>query len=144
MAAIAGLLPDTDAGREAAVPRPAGCSRSSAAAAGEKLAYVRMFDGELRVRQRIDAAGGPGRQGRGTGGPRAGSWVRADVLAAGQIGRVSGLAAVRVGDGFGAAARAEPHHFPPPTLEASVAALRPGAGPGAACRPGRSWPTRTR
>jgi ribosomal protection tetracycline resistance protein len=42
---------------------------------------------------------------------------------------VLGLAAVRVGDGFGSAARAEAHHFPPPTLEASVSAAVPDQEP---------------
>jgi ribosomal protection tetracycline resistance protein len=61
---------------------------------------------------------------------RAGSWVRADEVTAGQIGRLHGLVGVRVGDGFGAAATAEEHRFPPPTLEASVRAVRADQGPG--------------
>ena len=88
-----------------------------------------MFDGALRVRQRIDLPDGRVGKVAGLAVHSAGAWGRVDRLVAGQVGRVAGLAAVRVGDGFGAAARAEPHHFPPPTLEASVHALDPAQGP---------------
>jgi ribosomal protection tetracycline resistance protein len=58
-----------------------------------------------------------------------GHWIRADTVAAGQIGRLHGLREVRVGDGFGAGVSAEEHHFAPPTLEASVTAVRRDQGP---------------
>ncbi|MGH3347052.1 MAG: GTP-binding protein [Nocardioides sp.] len=127
MAAIAGLLPGSvpDAGG----PASGRVFKVERGGAAEKLAYVRMFDGELRVRQRIALPEGRAGKVGGLAVHDAGSWVRVDRLVAGQVGRVSGLAAVRVGDGFGAAVRAEPHHFPPPTLEASVAALDPAQGP---------------
>ena len=129
MAAIAGLLPDATPGPEVGGPASGRVFKVERGDAAEKLAYVRMFDGELRVRQRIELPQGRSGKVGGLAVHDAGSWVRVDRLAAGQVGRVSGLAAVRVGDGFGAAARAEPHHFPPPTLEASVAALDSARGP---------------
>jgi ribosomal protection tetracycline resistance protein len=58
-----------------------------------------------------------------------GTWVRADAVAAGQIGRLHGLSTVRVGDGLGAGASAAEHHFAPPTLEASVTAVDRDQGP---------------
>jgi ribosomal protection tetracycline resistance protein len=98
-------------------------------AAGEKVAYVRMFCGSLGVRAHLRF--GAGRGGKVTGVQLfdGGHWVRAERVCAGQIGRLSGLTEVRVGDGFGDEARAEEHHFAPPTLEASVTAVRPEQGP---------------
>ena len=50
---------------------------------------------------------------------------------AGQIARLHGLAGVRVGDAFGGPSDPVDHHFPPPTLEASVTAVPPRARAGA-------------
>ncbi len=127
VAGIADLVPD--AGTVADGPASGRVFKVERGVAGEKLAYVRMFDGALRVRQRIDLPDGRVGKVSGLAVHSAGAWGRVDRLVAGQVGRVAGLAAVRVGDGFGAAARAEPHHFPPPTLEASVHALDPARGP---------------
>ena len=97
--------------------------------AGDKVAYLRMFAGSIGVRQRLDLPGG--RLGKVAGIQlfEAGRWVRATALGAGQIGRVTGLAAVRVGDVFGERSEADDHHFAPPTLEAAVTAVRPEQGP---------------
>jgi ribosomal protection tetracycline resistance protein len=98
-------------------------------AAGEKVAYVRMFSGSLRARQRLDLTGD--RSGKVTGIQvfHDGQWVRSAEARSGQVARLLGLGAVRVGDGFGSSARAEEHHFPPPTLEASVEACDPAQRP---------------
>ena len=96
--------------------------------AGEKITYVRMFSGSLGVRTRLDLP--QGRSGK-VSGLRLfdhGRWVRTDTLAAGQIGRLTGLSQARVGDGFGDRLIEEPH-FAPPSLEASVSAVRPEQGP---------------
>ena len=98
-------------------------------AAGEKVAYVRMFSGALRARQRLDLTGGRSGKVSGIEVFRDGRWVRAAEARSGQVARLLGLGAVRVGDGFGASARAEAHHFPPPTLEASVEACDPAQRP---------------
>ena len=127
MAGIADLLPvpepvpgATAAGRVFKVER---------GTAGEKVAYVRMFAGSVRVRQRLDLP--EGRVGKVSGVQlfEAGRWARADAVGAGQIARLHGLAGVRVGDGFGGSWGAADHHFPPPTLEASVTAVPPDEGP---------------
>ena len=70
-------------------------------AAGEKVAYVRMFTGSVSLRQRLDLP--DGRLGKVAGIQlfEAGRWTRADVVGAGQIARLHGLAEVRVGDAFG-------------------------------------------
>jgi ribosomal protection tetracycline resistance protein len=94
--------------------------------AGEKVAYVRMFDGHLRVRDHP------------TGGRdritaihmlENGVWVRRDTVAAGQIATLRGLAGVRVGDVLGTPTGKEAgHHFAPPMLEALAVPQRPGDG----------------
>lgn len=98
-------------------------------AGGEKVAYVRMVTGAVAPRQHVPLP--DGRSGKVSGVQLfdGGQRVRAGAVAAGQIGRLYGLRAVRVGDAFGAAAGEAEHQFPPPTLEASVSAVRPEQGP---------------
>jgi ribosomal protection tetracycline resistance protein len=88
-----------------------------------------MFTGAVRVRQRVDLPGGRAGKVSGVQLFEGGDWVRADAVAAGQVGRLHGLAEVQVGDGFGAAAADAAYHFAPPTLEASVTAVRRERGP---------------
>ncbi len=97
-------------------------------AAAQKVAYVRMFSGSLGVRTRLDLTGG--RHGKIAGLQLFdhGRWVRAPAVGAGQIARLTGLAQVRVGDGFGSS-QIEERQFASPTLEASVVAVRPEQGP---------------
>ncbi|MEV0398364.1 translation factor GTPase family protein [Polymorphospora rubra] len=113
MAGLTGLLP-TASGRRCR-PLRARIFKVERGAAGEKVAYVRMFDGELRVRDHP------------TGGRDRitaihmldnGVWVRRDTVAAGQIAALRGLAGVRVGDALGEDATQLDHHFAPPMLEA--------------------------
>ncbi|MCK2220058.1 TetM/TetW/TetO/TetS family tetracycline resistance ribosomal protection protein [Actinomadura sp. ATCC 31491] len=112
--------------------------------AGEKVAYARLYSGTLRVRDRLRLPGGgearvtaidlpnagdtpknparrDGRQGREDRDGRDGR-----VVAAGQIARLRGLDAVRIGDPLG---EPPPHaaegHFAPPTLETVVLPARP-------------------
>src|SRR5215203_2144678 len=93
---------------------------------GEKIAYVRMFSGTVRVRDilRFDRD----EEGKVTGvsvfgrGPA----VERTSVAAGQIGRLWGLGEVRIGDAFGEPRTIpERHHFAPPTLETVVIPSRP-------------------
>ncbi len=96
--------------------------------AGEKIAYLRLFQGRLGLRDRVSFAGGPPEKVVEVAGYRAGAWVRTDSVGAGGIARVRGPARVRVGDSAGAGATEDAHHFPPPTLEAVVAARNPRQG----------------
>ncbi|TYK50554.1 elongation factor G [Actinomadura decatromicini] len=91
------------------------------AASGERVAWLRLFSGELRPRERVAFAAGRG--GRITGLDVAGA-PGDDVLTAGNIARVRGLAGVRVGDRIGPPGRDVPP-FPPPSLETIVRARRP-------------------
>jgi ribosomal protection tetracycline resistance protein len=95
--------------------------------AGERVAYVRLFAGTLRPRQRVRV--GLGEEAKPTsirvfappGAPRR------DVLTAGEMATVRGLGAVRVGDAVGEAppGHGEATRFPRPALEAVVFARRP-------------------
>ena len=97
--------------------------------AGEKLAYVRMFSGEVRARERLRLPGDDG-EAKVTAisvFERGGAVPRASV-AAGQIGRLRGLESVSIGDAIGRppARAAQRGAFAPPTLETVVVAHRPG------------------
>jgi ribosomal protection tetracycline resistance protein len=89
--------------------------------AGEKIAYVRMFSGTVRVRDRLHF--GRNNEGKVTAisvfdrGPA----VRRASVAAGQIGKLWGLGDIKIGDAIGIArTTAEQHYFAPPTLETVV------------------------
>jgi ribosomal protection tetracycline resistance protein len=89
---------------------------------GEKLAYVRLFSGSLHVRDRLELRG---RRERVTGievFTAAGVVARSSVVA-GEIGRLSGLVGVRIGDAVGVPpAGPVARQFAPPTLETVVVA----------------------
>jgi ribosomal protection tetracycline resistance protein len=94
--------------------------------AGEKVAYLRMFSGTIRVRDRLRF----GRDGEGKVTAVAvferGSARRRGSVGAGQIGKLWGLGDVRIGDPVGTppATGAERHQFAPPTLETVVVPRR--------------------
>jgi ribosomal protection tetracycline resistance protein len=134
--AIAGLLPTAGGDVDGPMPGPASgpmpgpmsgtVFKVERGPAREKVAYVRMFSGQLRVRDRLDA-GDPRRDGHG--GPKVtaisvfdhGGPVRRDAVRAGEIGQLRGLAEVRIGDVIGVPRPgAAAHHFAPPTLETVV------------------------
>jgi ribosomal protection tetracycline resistance protein len=99
--------------------------------AGEKVAYLRMFDGTIGVRERVELDGHPQKVTaikvfqRGTA-------VRAAEVGPGRIATVWGLDLARVGDVIGPA-RADgsnqegrvARHFSPPTLETVVRPVDP-------------------
>jgi ribosomal protection tetracycline resistance protein len=96
--------------------------------AGEKIAFVRMFDGTLRIRDRVET-GRTGRKAKVTaisvfdGGPA----VPRGQIAAGQIGKLWGLPEIKIGDTVGvppSGQRAD--FFDPPTLETAVVPIGRG------------------
>ena len=133
----------------AATRRPtsrAACSRSSAPPSGERVAYVRLFAGTLRPRQRVRVGGGEEAKPTSIKVFAPAGAPRRDALAAGEMATVRGLGAVRVGDAIGE---------PPPGRRGDGALPAAGARGGrvpapagrrrAACaRPSRSSPSRTR
>ncbi|MFC4858589.1 GTP-binding protein [Actinophytocola glycyrrhizae] len=116
MAALTTLLP---ARGEADGPLSGTVFKVERGPAGEKVSYIRMYSGTLRVRDRLDA-------GKVTA-IREVSRGAAEV-SGGQIAKVWGLD-VRIGDTIGEAPRATGHRFAPPTLETVVTPVhRRGAG----------------
>ena len=96
------------------------------ASAGERIAYVRMFSGTLRVRDRPRF--GRDEEGKVTGVSvfERGSAVQRMSVAAGQIGKLRGLGDIRIGDAIGdSGTTPERHYFAPPTLETVVVPRRP-------------------
>ncbi len=93
---------------------------------GEKIAYVRMFSGTVRVRDRLQFGRGGEGKATATGVFDGGSAVRQDSVGAGQIGKLWGLGDIRIGDAVGMprAAPSERHYFAPPTLETVVVPRR--------------------
>jgi ribosomal protection tetracycline resistance protein len=107
---------------------PAGASRDHGGTvfkvdrgpAGEKVAYLRMFDTTLRVRDTVGADRVTGISVFADGGTQ----TRAE-LAPGQIGTVRGLGHVRIGDTIGVRdGQARQAQFAPPSLETAVLASR--------------------
>ena len=94
---------------------------------GERVAYVRLFAGTLRPRQRVRVGGGGDAKPTAikvfapVGAPRR------DTLAAGEMATVRGLGAVRVGDAIGEPPSGDEAtaRFPRPALEAVVYPRRP-------------------
>jgi ribosomal protection tetracycline resistance protein len=83
-------------------------------AAGEKVAYVRLFAGTLRTRERVGDEKVTALSVFDEGGA-----ARATSVSAGRIAKVWGLRSLRIGDRIGAAPAAR-REFAPPTLEAVV------------------------
>ena len=92
-------------------------------ASGEKIAFVRMFAGTLRTRDRVRLGAGESTVATVTAIDvfDRGTTRRCPTTSAGDIARIHGLSTARIGDTFGPAARAvERHAFAPPTLETAI------------------------
>jgi ribosomal protection tetracycline resistance protein len=87
--------------------------------AGEKIAYARMFGGTLRVRDRLPAGKITALRVFADGGA-----TESDSVSAGHIGKLWGLADIRIGDSIGVARRVD-SQFAPPSLETVVSAVHP-------------------
>lgn len=90
--------------------------------AGEKVAYVRMFSGTVATRDRLQF--GADKTGKVTSINvfENGKTVPRPTIAAGSIGKLTGLADIRIGDAIGEQhVPGEQHYFRPPTLETVVA-----------------------
>ncbi|MEU8325283.1 translation factor GTPase family protein [Nonomuraea sp. NPDC048881] len=100
---------------------------------GEKIAYLRMWGGELRARERVtflrrEPGGGVhAYEGRPSGVAVVGSGAR--VAVAGDIATVRGVPEIRVGDRLGEPGPAGQAHFTPPSLETVVRPRVPGQEP---------------
>jgi ribosomal protection tetracycline resistance protein len=124
-AGIAELLPAADGGLDG--PAAGTVFKVERGPAGEKIAYVRMFSGAVRARDRLELRGDRRAKVTAISVFEHGSASPRPLVAAGQIGKLWGLGDVRIGDTVGAApAMLERHHFDPPTLETVVVPREPG------------------
>jgi ribosomal protection tetracycline resistance protein len=112
MDGIAQLLPAVEGDEDA--PPSGSVFKIERGPGGDRIAYVRMFSGAVRVRERLEA-------GKVTAIRvfSSGEAPQQDQVRAGEIARLWGLA-VRIGDWIGEPRRGDEHHFAPPTLEAVV------------------------
>ena len=127
VAGIAELLPASAA--DADGPVSGSIFKIERGGNAEKIAYVRMFSGTVRIRDRLRF--GPGLQDRVTAVAvfERGPAIRRPSVAAGQIGKLWGLAGAKIGDPVGEPARADVgRQFPPPTLESAVVPCDPREG----------------
>lgn len=95
--------------------------------AGEKIAYVRMFAGRVRTRDRLRFRGEEQRKVTAIAAFDRGATVACDAIVAGQIGKLWGLGDVQVGDQIGSpqmSTRSDRQHFARPTLEAVISPCR--------------------
>ncbi|MEU1473302.1 translation factor GTPase family protein [Streptomyces sp. NPDC005761] len=100
--------------------------------AGEKLAWVRMFSGTVRTRDRLAFGQGPGAvsEGKVTGIRVFADGADADAASVGpgRIAKLRGLGDIRIGDAVGGMrAAATAHHFAAPTLESVVVPAPPAS-----------------
>lgn len=123
-AGITGLLPA--AGGDPDGPVDGSIFKIERGDSGEKIAYVRVFSGTTRARDRLRF--GAGQQGKVTAiavfdrGPA----VPKASVSAGQIGKLWGLREAQIGDRIGVREQGgAARQFPPPTLESVVVACDP-------------------
>ncbi len=93
---------------------------------GEKTAYLRMFSGTVRTRDRIRF--GQDLEGKVTAISvfDRGAAVERAAVSAGEIGKLRGLGEIRIGDRIGETGTvATQHQFAPPTLESAVVPVDP-------------------
>jgi len=118
MAGIAELLPAFEGDPDGAVSGTV--FKIERGASGQKIAYVRMFSGTIRTRDRLKF--GPTREDKVTAvavfehGPSA----QRPSVSAGAVAKLWGLQEVKIGDRIGETGTAGAHQFPPPTLETVV------------------------
>jgi ribosomal protection tetracycline resistance protein len=119
-AGIRDLLPAADA--DGAGPVSGTVFKVERGPAGEKVAYVRMFSGTARVRDRLPFGRNGGGKVTAISVFDRGAAARRSSVAAGQIGKLWGLDDIKIGDAIGPPRAAAPGrgHFAPPTLETVV------------------------
>jgi ribosomal protection tetracycline resistance protein len=88
--------------------------------AGEKIAYVRMFSGTVRTRDRLQVGQNGEQKVTAISVFDRGAANGSGSVTAGEIGKLWGLAESQIGDAIGAPRAGAEHHFAPPTLETVV------------------------
>jgi len=118
MAGIAELLPACEGDPDG--PLSGTVFKIERGPSGEKLAYVRMFSGTIRTRDRLPF--GLAREDKVTAiavfeqGPA----LQRRSVTAGAVAKLTGLNEIQIGDRIGETGTKGAHQFPPPTLETVV------------------------
>jgi ribosomal protection tetracycline resistance protein len=121
MAGIAELLPATEG--DPAGPVSGTVFKIERGASGEKIAYVRMFSGTIRTRDRLKFGRDLEDKVTAIAVFESGPAVQRPSVPAGAVGKLWGLGEIQVGDRIGElGSDAARHQFPPPTLESVVVA----------------------
>jgi ribosomal protection tetracycline resistance protein len=124
MAGIAELLPPAPG--DAGAPLSGRVFKIERRSGGERLAYVRLFTGTVRVRDRVVCGRRPAQRVTAIDVFERGGAVRREAVHAGQIAIMSGLGEVQVGDPIGERADDEARaQFAPPTLASAVVPVYP-------------------
>ena len=126
MAGIAELLPAATG--DADGPVSGTVFKVERGPAGNKIAYVRMLSGTVRVRDRLQFGREAAEKVTAISVFDRGDAVRRGSVVAGEIGKLWGLGGIQIGDAVGTWQTAsEEHHFAPPTLETVVVPQDPEA-----------------
>jgi ribosomal protection tetracycline resistance protein len=115
---IAELLPAP--AQEPDGPAAASVFKIERSAAGEKVAYVRMFSGRLCVRERVGDE-----KVTGLTVFEHGTDVRRPCVVAGEIAKVWGLGELRIGDAIGDVRARGSRQFAPPAFESVITPVHP-------------------
>jgi ribosomal protection tetracycline resistance protein len=118
-AGITGLLPASEGDGDG--PVSGTVFKVERGPAGQRIAYVRMFSGTLARQDRLQVREDDQRKVTAISVFDRGSVVQRASIAAGEIGKLSGLGDVRIGDAIGIShPTSGSHSFAPPTLEAVI------------------------
>ncbi len=123
MAGLAELLPASDG--DPGGPPSGSIFKIERGRSAEKIAYVRMFSGTVRVRDRLRFGSGHDDKVTAVAVFERGPAAARQAVRAGQIGKLWGLAEARIGDRIGEADGGAGLQFPPPTLESAVVPCDP-------------------
>jgi ribosomal protection tetracycline resistance protein len=123
MAGIAELLPANPGDVEG--PASGTVFKVERGPAGEKIAYVRMFSGTVRTRDRLHFGRGAEQKVTAISAFDRDATARRALVSAGGIAKLWGLTDIQIGDTIGVQRVNVEHHFDPPTLETVVAPRRP-------------------
>jgi ribosomal protection tetracycline resistance protein len=123
MAAIAELLPTAEG--DADGPVSGSVFKIERGPTGEKIAYVRMFSGTVRTRDRLRFGRDVERKVTAISVFDHGSAAQHESVSAGEIGKLWGLVEIQIGDAIGEPrTSSEFRYFAPPTLETVVGPCR--------------------
>src|SRR5439155_9143676 len=121
LAGIAELLPAPEGDAEG--PVSGTVFKIERGASGEKIAYVRMFSGTIRTRDRLQFGRDLEDKVTAIAVFERGPAVQRSSVPAGAVGKLWGLGEIQTGDRIGETGRdGAQHQFPPPTLESVVVA----------------------